>query len=645
MSDSQDVSCPTNPLESTTERTEFGTRGCLVYGYPSTGGVLIKEADLLDMLFLSLPRSHVSKRSPSADEEDRFCNLMRRTGATWWPSKEDWIEVQMGMREITEEEEKVLVFGWPTDGVGVWVLSYNEHLRLAERYLQFDIPALMKVVAAASSHRTSDIVSFYKMAEGGFNRLFQATFTDGRHVIARLPYPSTAPEHYTVASEVATLDYLRLHGIPTPEVYAWCSTKANPVGAEYIIMEKLNGTPLGDTWYAMTPKEQHKIMKQIVEWEARLMSLEFPACGSLYYQKDLPTERKVSLPKNKGEFCIGPVANYSWWHGERSNLDIDRGPWSSSSDLFRAAGERELIWAKAYAKPRLPYERLYREIYGFAQVSPDRHLQNLSDYLTLAPCLGFRAGSSLNRPVMRHPDLQPNNILISDANEVVGLVDWQHCTILPLGLAAGIPKDFQNYGDPDSEKLIEPRIDLPPNYDSLPESDQLSVRETIRKRLVHFLYAAFTKRLNEEHYDAIFDQSAILHQRLFKSAGSPWEGDSITLRADMIRAIQSWPNLISADSAGRGRGTCNTPALTYSDEVISDTLALDKQQKEADTAMDQMREVLGVDVLGWVPNNEFEAAKQMAAEIKAKMLEAAETGEDRIGIQNHFPSDDFDENS
>lgn len=130
MGDSQDVSCHTNPPKSTTERTKFGTRGCLVYGYPSTGGVLIKEADLLDMLFLSLPRSHVSQRSPSADEEDRFCNLMRRTGATWWPSKEDWIEVQMDMREITEEEEKVLVFGWPTDGVGVWVLRFGSARQL-----------------------------------------------------------------------------------------------------------------------------------------------------------------------------------------------------------------------------------------------------------------------------------------------------------------------------------------------------------------------------------------------------------------------------------------------------------------------------------------------------------------------------------
>lgn len=120
------VSCHTIDPLPMTERTVFGhTRGCFVYCYPSTGGVLSKEADLLDMLFLSLPRFHVSQRSSSAEEEDKFCNLLRRTGATWWPSKEDEIEVLLGMREPTEEERKVMVFGWPTDGVGVWVLRYN----------------------------------------------------------------------------------------------------------------------------------------------------------------------------------------------------------------------------------------------------------------------------------------------------------------------------------------------------------------------------------------------------------------------------------------------------------------------------------------------------------------------------------------
>ncbi|KAM5436338.1 hypothetical protein MferCBS31731_006031 [Microsporum ferrugineum] len=524
---------------------------------------------------------------------------------------------------------------------GRWI--YNERLRLTERYLEFDILALQKVVAAASSRCTSDIVSFVKLSEGGFNRLFQVTFSDGKHAIARIPYPSTGPQHYGVASEVATLDYLRLHGITTPKVYAWCSTQANPVGVEYIIMEKLGGIPLSDVWYTMTPKDQYKIMKQVVEWETRLMSLKFPASGSIYYQRDILSGEGIPLPDHsERQFCIGPIAHYSWWHNERARLKIDRGPWSSSDDVFCAVGERELKWTKTYAKPRLPYERLYREIHDFRQVSPEGHIKDLSDYLTLARYLGFKAGSSLNRPVIRHPDFQPNNILVSETNEIVGLVDWQHSAVLPLGLAAGMPKHFQNYGDPDSEKLLEPQINLPPNYDSLDLSEQISVRETIRRQVVHFLYAALTKRLNEEHYDAIFNQSVILHQRLFKSAGTPWEGDSTTLRADMIRAIQSWPILITEVSLDKG--ACTVPPLEYSDKVIHDTFRLDAQQREADIAMEQMRDVLGVDILGWVTNEEYKAAKSKAREMKSKMLEVAETRSDAIAVQYHFPFDDFNEN-
>ncbi|BDD57602.1 hypothetical protein MAP00_002953 [Monascus purpureus] len=343
---------------------------------------------------------------------------------------------------------------WYTSGR--WI--YNEHLRLSERQLEFNVSALKSIIASSSGRATSDIVDFSKLSEGGFNRVFQARFKDGQCVIARLPYPSTTPEHYAVASEVATLDYLQLHGICTPKVYAWCSTKTNPVGSEYIVMEKLGGTPLGDIWYSMTPREQHSMMKKIVHWEAQLMSLSFPAYGSIYYCKDLTSEKKISLPGQKDfEFCIGPISHYSWWHDGRNMLNVDRGPWLSPTEIFQAVGERELFWTKFYTKPRLPYERLYREIYKFRKVSPDTHIQNLLDYLKLAPFLGFSAGTALHRPVMRHPDFQPNNILVSESNEIVGFIDWQHSSILPLGLAAGIPQYFQNYGDPHSEELREPQ--------------------------------------------------------------------------------------------------------------------------------------------------------------------------------------------
>lgn len=76
------------------------------------------------MLFLSLPRFEKSLGSSSADEEDRFCNLLRRTGAKWWLSKENMSEAEVGTI-MTEEEEKLLVFGLSTNNVGVWVLIFE----------------------------------------------------------------------------------------------------------------------------------------------------------------------------------------------------------------------------------------------------------------------------------------------------------------------------------------------------------------------------------------------------------------------------------------------------------------------------------------------------------------------------------------
>ncbi|KAE8308649.1 kinase-like protein [Aspergillus transmontanensis] len=506
------------------------------------------------------------------------------------------------LREYGQQSDATLhdELFWYTSGR--WV--FNEHLRLAERFLEFDVSVLQNVVSAASGHSISDLRTFIKLSEGGFNRVFQATFSDGKCVIARLPYPSTVPEHYTVASEAATLDYLRLHGIRTPEVYAWCSTKANPVGTEYIIMEKLDGIPLGDKWFSMTPKEQHKLMKQIIEWETQFMSLQFPASGSLYYTKDPLSERKVQLTDPNGmAFCIGPIAHYDWWHDKRDLLNIDRGPWLSSMGVFRAAGERELAWTKAYAKPRLPYDRLYREIYYFKRVSPDSHITDLSKYLEM------------------------------------------HCSILPLGIAAGIPFHIQNYGDPESELLKQPQLALPPDYDSLPSFEQASLLETRRKILIHFLYAAITKRLNKDHYDAIFDESVILRQRLFKNAGTPWEGDSISLRAELIRSIQNWPTIAQTNDTGPNGSAYPVPPVGYSEDIIRETLDLDARQKEADITMEETRHSLGVDVLGWVPNDDYDAVKEMAHDIKTKMLEAAETPEDVIGARDHFPFDDFDEST
>lgn len=100
---------------------------------------------------------------------------------------------------------------------------FNEGLRHDERRLQFNVDALAKAVCHSASRPVNSLASISKLAEGDFNCVLQATFDDGYAVIARLPYTTTVPKSYAVASEVATLDLLRSRGIPVPKVLAYSS--------------------------------------------------------------------------------------------------------------------------------------------------------------------------------------------------------------------------------------------------------------------------------------------------------------------------------------------------------------------------------------------------------------------------------------
>ena len=213
---------------------------------------------------------------------------------------------------------------------------YNEPLRLKERILHFDVAELKKAAAAAVRKDAADVHSFHKLAEGGFNRVFELTI-DGLQVIARLPYPSTYLKHFSVASEVATMDLVRSYGVPVPKVLDYSATSNNAVGAEYIIMEKVNGRDLGDIWYELSEKERIKVVIQVARLESVLFSISLPGCGSVYYKRDLENGTEAvnitageaaveSAGESAGQLCIGPDVAQKWWCEKRDQLSVSRGP-------------------------------------------------------------------------------------------------------------------------------------------------------------------------------------------------------------------------------------------------------------------------------------------------------------------------------
>ncbi|PGH15925.1 hypothetical protein AJ79_02092 [Helicocarpus griseus UAMH5409] len=164
---------------------------------------------------------------------------------------------------------------------------YNEQRRLEERRVNFNVAALK--YAAEKHVGRAKITHLRKFAEGGFNRVFLLTAEDGFEVIAKAPYTITVPKHYATASEVAATELLRSKGIPVPRILGWSADPNNPVGVEYIIMEKASGVPLETRWFNLSKQERHHLVTSLVDIETKIFSIPFGHFGSIYFKDDVPS--------------------------------------------------------------------------------------------------------------------------------------------------------------------------------------------------------------------------------------------------------------------------------------------------------------------------------------------------------------------
>jgi hypothetical protein len=142
----------------------------------------------------------------------------------------------------------------------------------------------------------------------------------------------------------------------------------------------------------------------------------------------------------------------------------------------------------------------------------------------------------------RHPDMAPGNLIVSDTDDINGVIDRQNCTILPQFLQAKTPIS-QNYGDEDSENLRPPK--LPPSFDSLSEDGKHAQECLFRKRQLHYFYVEATSKTNPIHHHVLRDVSISYREKLYRYVNRPWKGDNISLKAHLIDTIVNWAHVRS----------------------------------------------------------------------------------------------------
>lgn len=147
--------------------------------------------------------------------------------------------------------------------------------------------------------------------------------------------------------------------------------------------------------------------------------------------------------------------------------------------------------------------------------------------------------SPLNRPTLRHPDLNPNNIFISpDSGAISCIIDWQHATVEPRLLVSGYPRAFENPDPTEPPNLKGPS--LPTDYDTLSAEARAEADEIYRRRLLFHYYRVFNGGLNKPHLIALRDPLLLPRQHLIDRATRQWSGNLMTLKGALIRMVEYW---------------------------------------------------------------------------------------------------------
>ena len=169
---------------------------------------------------------------------------------------------------------------------------------------------------------------------GAFNKIFNLKFDNGSELIAKIPYPLLTPRHLCTASEVATMDFARtVLKLPVPKVFGWsASADGTDVGAEYILMEKVEGVEVHKR-YKDLKSEAVDLIYQISAMERVFVCHRFSQMGSLYYKEDVenalqsrPLYAEGPEDNASERFRIGPYVDWEVWRGTRANVEADRGP-------------------------------------------------------------------------------------------------------------------------------------------------------------------------------------------------------------------------------------------------------------------------------------------------------------------------------
>ncbi|KAJ6602452.1 kinase-like domain-containing protein, partial [Mycena vulgaris] len=288
-----------------------------------------------------------------------------------------------------------------------------------------------------------------KIAEGGFHRIYRAELAGGQNpasqVISRVAFD--IPDFRNtrkMESEVATINWIKKNtSIPVPTVL-FCDLNGHGhdgernIGAPWMLMEKIPGRTLDRMWPDMSQSQREEVVKSLAGYTVELLRTRFSAIGSLF-------------PGVNDETTLGPMIPTCNPWCFRTDATLDSGPWTTEKDYLLGCINRELHWISEHPadlNAKWPSDS-----------SPDlaeRYkslLDKLSRRVNTLECLNSGSGPF----VLRHPDLNPTNIMVreDDPSVVTAVLDWECANTAPTWAVAQVPEFLSDWGDDFEQDLTE----------------------------------------------------------------------------------------------------------------------------------------------------------------------------------------------
>ncbi|PWY83649.1 hypothetical protein BO94DRAFT_547313 [Aspergillus sclerotioniger CBS 115572] len=504
---------------------------------------------------------------------------------------------------------------------------WNEAQQLRNRYVAFDLHALIQVAEEAVGN-TTPCINISKLPEGNFNKAFLVTLQDGREVIVKIPNPNAGPSHYTTASEVATMQYARENlQLPVPKVLPYCSRA-----------------------------EQSKLGTDKLEPSRRHSRARFPSYGSLYLRQDVSESESIKIDDT---FAIGPTTGRTWFDDRRSEVQVHRGPCKlinhstgytsnlttasnpgpSLQNTMTALVQREIACVNKLSSSHPDTQQgIFNGPDGYHPTKAAKR-SVLQEYLKIQQYI-VPNDNALNAGILWHNDLHTDNIFIDKANptQITSIIDWQAIPIIPMFLIAHHPSLIE-YDGPKPERFIQPR--LPDNIDNLSPQERKAAKEL---HLSQTFWLYYETQVFKESRDLIhaFKYEDTLQSELMSLIGSIFD-DGETHVQKLLSEVSTediWKQIVGKDEHGSPRVSCPLKYMKSELEMQRETYA--KWMRDVERKARVLEEI-GV-YTGWngaVSPGEYEEAVRRLCLAKERFLDReARTPEERVEWERVWPFED-----